>query len=238
MKDLNASKEEFVYKLFTAICNHYDFMNSMLSLNQDSRWRKFAIRKAALQSNNKALDVCCGTGKLTLALAEQVGSEGKVIGLDFCEAMLETAERAISNSPVKDIITLVQGNALSLPFNDNEFDCVITGFGLRNLPDINKALAEMYRVTRPGGKVISLELAKPTAPVLKQLYYFYFEKILPSLGKLKVGTDGLYSWLPQSLRDYPHQKEVAEIFKSHGLRNVRYYELTGGIAAVHIGAKQ
>ncbi|MGI6092932.1 MAG: demethylmenaquinone methyltransferase [Veillonellaceae bacterium] len=237
MKHLTTNKEQFVHKLFTAICSHYDFMNSMLSCNQDRYWRRFALQKAELQPGNKVLDVCCGTGKLTLGLAAQVSPAGQVIGLDFCKAMLDIAEKNISKSPVKEVITLVQGNALALPFPDNEFNCAITGFGLRNLPDINKALAEMCRVTRPGGTVISLELAKPTAPVLKQLYYFYFEQILPLLGKLKVGADGFYSWLPQSLKDYPHQKDIAVIFENHGLSNVQYFELTGGIAAVHVGIK-
>ncbi|MDD4600980.1 Demethylmenaquinone methyltransferase [bioreactor metagenome] len=237
MKNHTTDKAQFVYKLFSTIADHYDFMNSLLTLNQDHYWRKFAINKADLVSENKVLDVCCGTGKLTIGLAEKVGSNGTVIGLDFCEPMLAKAAVRISRSPVKERITLVQGNALELPYPDNEFDCVITGFGLRNLPEIEQPISEMRRVVRPGGKIISLELGKPTIPVLKQLYNFYFEQIPPLLGKFKVGKGGLYSWLPQSLKDYPNQAKVAQIFKNEGLRDVHYYNLTGGIAVVHVGVK-
>jgi len=228
--------DKFVHKLFTTIADHYDVMNSLMTLNRDKYWRNCAIREADLRPDNIVLDVCCGTGKLTFGLAEQVPN-GKVIGVDFCEAMLNKAQKALIKAHHNKRITIMQANALALPFDDNTFDCVITAFGLRNLPNVHKPIAEMYRVVRPGGKVISLELAKPSAPVFKHMYYAYFEKALPLLGKLKLGKSGFYSWLPQSLKDYPHQQEIAEIFIKNGLHNVQYKDLTGGIASIHVGVK-
>lgn len=232
----HSSDEKFVHALFTAIAGHYDLMNSIMTINRDKYWRDAVIKEADIGPDNIVLDVCCGTGKLTLSLAAKA-PQGKIIGVDFCEAMLNKADKAINKTPYKENITLIKANALKLPFDDNTFDLVITAFGLRNLPNIHQPLSEMRRVVKPGGKVISLELAKPTAPLFKYLYYTYFEKILPLLGNSKKGSNGLYSWLPQSLKDYPDQKTVADIFTLTGLRNVKYIELTGGIAAIHIGIK-
>jgi demethylmenaquinone methyltransferase/2-methoxy-6-polyprenyl-1,4-benzoquinol methylase len=126
---------------------------------------------------------------------------------------------------------------MALPFADATFDCATIGFALRNVPDIKVVLAELRRVVKPGGRVVSLELAKPGAPGLKQLYYLYFERILPLLGKLGAGVDGPYRWLPESLRLYPHQSVILDIFKEIGLNNAVCHELTGGIVAVHVGSK-
>jgi demethylmenaquinone methyltransferase/2-methoxy-6-polyprenyl-1,4-benzoquinol methylase len=151
--------------------------------------------------------------------------------------MLTVAQVNLSGHPLKDRIELVQGNAIALPFSDNSFDCATIGFALRNVPDLVKALQEMIRVVKPGGRVVSLELAKPSWPVFKQIYWLYFDKLVPLMGKFRVGIEGPYSYLPNSVKLFPHQKEIASLFSRLGLQQVACYELTGGIVAVHVGIK-
>lgn len=237
MADFTTAKEKYVHSVFAAIARRYDLMNTLLSFNRDKYWRRFAVAGTGLAPGGRALDVCCGTGLLSLELARAAGPDGRVTGLDFCREMLDVAAANIAASPYGRSVELVEGNAMALPFPDDSFDCATIGFALRNVPDIAAVLAEMRRVVRPGGTVVSLELAKPGAPVFKQLYYLYFEQILPLLGKAGVGVDGPYRWLPESLRRFPHQAEVRDIFRAVGLKEAVYHELTGGIVAVHIGRK-
>ncbi|MCS5696349.1 demethylmenaquinone methyltransferase [Desulfofundulus thermocisternus] len=229
------SKEEYVHAIFSSIAPRYDWLNTALSFNRDKYWRRFAAAQTGLRPGGCGLDVCCGTGMLTIELARLAGPGGRVIGLDFCEKMLLKGRENISKTPYSGQIQFVQGNAVDLPFPDNTFDCATIGFALRNVPDIRKTISEMARVVRPGGKVVSLELSKPSLPVFKQLYYFYFNHLVPLLGRLGVGFDGPYSYLPNSLKDFPHQEEIKELFRETGLADARYYELTGGIVAVHVG---
>lgn len=233
--DRYSSKEEYVHDIFSNIAHRYDFLNTALSFNRDKYWRRFAVARCGLKPGGRGLDVCCGTGMLALEMARAIDGRGEVTGLDFCENMLARAGENIAKSSYKGIIKLVQGNAVDLPFPDGSFDCSIIGFALRNVPDIEKTIREMARVVRPGGRVVSLELSKPSAPVFKQAYYLYFNRIVPILGKMGVGLDGPYSYLPNSLKDFPHQSEIKEMFEAEGLRDCRYHELTGGIVTVHEG---
>lgn len=230
-----SSKEEYVHDIFSKIAHRYDFLNTTLSFNRDKFWRRSAVSRCELKPGGKGLDVCCGTGMLALEMARVVGPGGKVTGLDFCENMLARAVQNIEKTPCGGVISLVKGNAAGLPFEDNSFDCAIIGFALRNVPDIAKTIREMARVVRPGGKVVSLELSKPSAPVFKQAYYLYFNRIVPMLGKLGIGLDGPYSYLPESLKSFPHQSEIKDMFEREGLREACYHELTGGIVTVHEG---
>ena len=231
------SKERFVNALFTTIAPRYDLMNTLLSFNQDKYWRRFAVRASGVGPGSAALDICCGTGELTLELAKAAGPAGRVIGLDFCPAMLAAAKEKIARSAYGARIELVAGNAAALPFDDNTFDAVTIGFALRNVDSISAVLAEMRRVAKPGGRVVSVELAKPGLPVLRQVYKIYFERLVPFFGRLATGKAGPYGWLPESLRRYPHQREVSKIFAAAGLASIRCFELTGGIVAVHVGVK-
>lgn len=232
------NKEEFVHGVFSSIAHRYDLLNTTLSFNRDKYWRRFAVEHTNLQPGGIALDVACGTGMLSIELAKKASPGGQVIGLDFCENMLAKAIENIGKTSFKNLIELIQGNAMALPFEDNTFDCATIGFALRNVPGIEGCIAEMARVVKPGGRVVSLELAKPSAPVFKQLYYLYFEQLVPLLGKLGVGKDGPYQWLPQSLKMFPHQSKIKEMFSQLGLKDATYYELTGGIVAVHVGTKE
>lgn len=230
------SKQEYVHEVFSMIADQYDWLNSLLSFNQDKYWRTFAVKQAHLLPGDVTLDVASGTGMMALEQAK-VMKIGHVIGLDFCNSMLKKAQQNIASTPYEPIIELVQGNAMKLPFADNTFQAVTIGFGLRNMSDYKQVIAEMVRVVRPGGRVVSLDLAKPKLPIFKQLYYFYFESILPFLGKIGIGVDGPYRWLPESLHDYPNQRVICEYFAQAGLKDTSYYELTGGIVAVHVGTK-
>lgn len=231
------TKEEYVRDIFDTIAHRYDLLNTILSFNCDRGWRRFTVACTGLKPGDRALDVCCGTGMLSLELARAVTPGGRVVGLDFSPAMLQVARRRLATSPCGAAVELVEGNAMSLPFDDDTFDCATIAFGLRNLPDIKGGLAEMQRVVRPGGRVVSLELAKPSRPVFKQVYYLYFEHLVPFLGRLGIGRDGPYSYLPRSLKGYPHQEEILQYFHDLGFDGAQYFELTGGIVAVHVGVK-
>lgn len=231
------SKEAFVHSVFESIASKYDRMNTILSFRRHKAWRKFAMVKMNVQTSDEALDVCCGTADWAISLSQASGN-GRVVGLDFSQNMLMEAKAKVKRIGLDDRITLIEGNAMSLPFADNSFDHVTIGFALRNVPDLRQVLAEMCRVVRPGGQVVSLELSKPTWRPFRALYFLYFQKILPFLGKLFVNRYEQYRWLPESLANFPDYEELADIFRECGLTDLDVYPLTGGIAALHIGRKQ
>lgn len=235
--DSPRKKEEYVHAMFSSIAHRYDLLNTLLSFNQDKYWRRFAVRQCGLKPGDNGLDVACGTGMLSFELARAVGPEGSVIGIDFCEEMLKIAEKNLKKTSYQGIVRFMQGNAIDLPFPDNTFDCATIGFALRNVPDIRKTIEEMARVVKPGGRVVNLELGKPSMIGFKQAYWLYFDKILPVMGRIGIGKSGPYSYLPNSVKNFPHQREIKELFTEVGLADARYYDLTGGIAAVHVGVK-
>ncbi len=229
--------EEYIQSIFTAIAKKYDVINTVLSLNQDKYWRKFAVQQAKIKPGGYALDVCCGTGMMTVELAKKVGADGHVVGLDLNSEMLDIAQKNLDGSELKGIIEYVQGNAMELPFSDNTFDCATIGFGLRNVPDLKKTLREMIRVVKPGCPVVCLEFSKPSVPLFKQVYDLYFDKFVPFLGKLGVRADGPYRYLHKTWGAFPDQKGLRDVFTRQGLENSNYYELTGGVISVHVGFK-
>ena len=160
-----------------------------------------------------------------------------MVGLDFSQNMLDVGKQKVAREGLDKQISLIQGNAMELPFEDNRFDFATIGFGLRNVPDLEQVLREMKRVVKPGGQVVCLELSKPVWQPFKSIYYFYFEHILPALGKLFAKRYEQYKWLPESLKAFPDSNQLADKFREIGLRNVHAYPLTGGIAALHMGTK-
>ena len=231
---MQQSKEERVHKVFEKIYDNYDKMNSVISFQQHKRWRKDTMRRMNVQKGSSALDVCCGTADWTIAMAEAVGPTGKVVGLDFSKNMLKIGQEKIKN--LKHV-SLIHGNAMELPFNDNSFDYVTIGFGLRNVPDYLQVLKEMNRVLKPGGIAVCLETSQPTMFGYKQLYYFYFRYVMPLFGRLFAKSYREYSWLQESARDFPGMKELANMFGKAGFTNVEFKPYSGGVAAVHIGKK-
>ena len=228
-------KEEYVHRMFSSIAGRYDRMNTVMTLSRDKYWRRFAVRQMGLNKGDRALDVACGTAMLAREMALAIGSGGRVVGVDFCAPMLEKGRENLTRWGLGTSVSLVEGDAMQLPFADGEFAGAVSGFALRNVPDIPRVLAEMARVVRPGGRVVTLELARPWVPVFKELYFLYFDRLVPLLGRLGAGASGPYSYLPRSLKGFPHQREIAKIFSAVGLKDVRYFELTGGIVAVHVG---
>ncbi|SDZ10738.1 demethylmenaquinone methyltransferase [Thermoactinomyces sp. DSM 45892] len=236
-KRTGAEKEKFVHGVFQSIAKDYDRMNTLLSFRRHKAWRKFAMKKMNVQPGQTALDICCGTCDWTLALAEASGN-GKVVGLDFSSNMLEIGRQKVQDSGRVDQIELIQGNAMSLPFEDSSFDYVTIGFALRNVPDYVQVLKEMKRVVKPGGLVVSLELSKPTWKPFRKLYYFYFQRLLPLLGKLFANRYEQYSWLPESLIAFPDYVELASVMKNEVGLEVDVYPLSAGITALHVGRKR
>lgn len=234
---MQQSKEERVHHVFEKIYQNYDKMNSVISFQQHIRWRNDTMKKMDVQQGAKALDVCCGTADWTIALADAVGTSGKVVGLDFSQNMLKIGKEKVEGLML-DQVELIHGNAMELPFPDQSFDYVTIGFGLRNVPDYMQVLKEMNRVLKPGGIAACLETSQPTMVGYKQLYYFYFRFIMPIFGKLFAKSYKEYSWLQESARDFPGMKELAVMFEKAGFKDVFYKPYSGGVAAVHIGYKK
>jgi demethylmenaquinone methyltransferase/2-methoxy-6-polyprenyl-1,4-benzoquinol methylase len=234
---MQQSKEQRVHKVFEKISDNYDKMNSVISFQQHIKWRKDTMKRMNVKSGSKALDVCCGTGDWTIALAEAVGPSGEVTGLDFSQNMLNVGIEKVKSLGLKQV-NLIHGNAMELPFPDNSFDYVTIGFGLRNVPDYLQVLKEMNRVLKPGGIAVCLETSQPTLIGYKQLYYFYFKFIMPMFGKLFAKSYKEYSWLHESARNFPGMKELARMFETAGFKDVYYKPYSGGAAAVHFGYKK
>lgn len=231
------SKEKYVHAVFESIASKYDIMNDILSFRRHKAWRKFTMKKMKVQTGDTAADICCGTCDWTIDLAH-ASESGEIIGLDFSQKMLEIGEQKLIERNLQKQISLVHGNAMQLPFEDNRFDFATIGFGLRNVPDLQQVLQEMKRIVKPGGKVVCLELSKPAFQPWKGIYFLYFRHILPLLGKWIAKRYEQYRWLPESLAAFPDYKQLARIFEEDiGLKNVEVYPLTGGIAALHIGVK-
>jgi demethylmenaquinone methyltransferase / 2-methoxy-6-polyprenyl-1,4-benzoquinol methylase len=228
------SKEQKVHQVFETIYKKYDKMNSIISFQRHIAWRKDTMKRMNVQKGNRALDVCCGTADWTIALGQAVGSEGKVYGLDFSKNMLSIGQEKVRNIPQ---IELIHGNAMELPFDDNEFDFVTIGFGLRNVPDYMQVLKEMNRVLKPGGKVVCLETSQPTTIGFKQLYNFYFRHVMPLFGKLFAKSYEEYSWLQESTMSFPNKEKLAEMFIEAGFKDLQIKSYSGGVAAMHLGVK-
>src|SRR6478735_3822974 len=219
---MQQSKEQRVHGVFEKIYKNYDQMNSVISFQRHKAWRKDTMKRMNVQKGTKALDVCCGTADWTLAMAEAVGETGEAVGLDFSQNMLKIGEEKVKNSP----------------FSNNSFDYVTIGFGLRNVPDYLQVLKEMQRVVKPGGKVVCLETSQPTMIGYRQMYLLYFKYIMPALGKMVAKSYDEYSWLQESARDVPAQKQLADMFREAGLTDVGLSDYTGGVAAMHLGYKR
>lgn len=220
-----------VTRLFGRIAPVYDRLNTVMTLGADQGWRRAAARACGLVSGGQALDVACGTGKLTVLLAAAVGPTGRVVGLDASEEMLEIARR---QSGAGDQVVFVRGDALALPFADGTFDAAAIAFGLRNLADYRRGLAEMARVVRPGGRVVCLELTHPRPRLWAALYRAAFRRWAPAAGRL-AGVAHLYQYLPESLDRFPDAPALAQLMTSVGLVAVRYRRLGLGTVALHVG---
>ncbi len=233
-----SQKERYVREMFNGIAKKYDLMNTLMTFGKDRSWRKYAIHRARITAGMNVLDVCCGTAEFTLEIARTVGPSGHVTGLDFSEQMLAVGKEKMKASDCQNRITLTQGNAMELPFPDNSFDAATVGWGLRNVPDIDKALQEMHRVVRPGGWIVSLDMAKPSAPIFKQVYWLYFNWLVPAMGKVTAKRKSAYQYLHDSSLEFDSQQQLRQRFAENGLVNTSFHNLMGGVVAVVEGQKK
>jgi demethylmenaquinone methyltransferase/2-methoxy-6-polyprenyl-1,4-benzoquinol methylase len=222
--------EPQVRAMFDRIAGFYDVMNSVMTAGLHHRWRARAADLAALAPGGRALDVACGTGDLAIELARRAGPTGEVIGSDFSEEMLV---RARAKAPE---LRWEWGNALELPYDDGAFDASTVGFGARNFSDLDRGLAEMARVVRPGGRVVVLEITTPHRPPLSTFYSVWFDRIVPLIGRL-TGEDEAYTYLPSSVKRFPGPEGLAAAMARAGLREIRWILTAGGIIALHVGTK-
>jgi demethylmenaquinone methyltransferase/2-methoxy-6-polyprenyl-1,4-benzoquinol methylase len=225
-----------VREMFASIAARYDLLNHVLSGNIDKRWRRLVAKTLyATLSNPEAniLDVACGTGDLSLTLFE-VG-QARIIGVDFCRPMLAIAAAKAAHEG--SAVPFVEGDALDLPFYDGTFDAATIAFGLRNLTSVQAGFSELLRVLKPGGRVVVLEFSKPKTPVLRSLFRFYFTKVLPLFGGWISGSKSAYQYLPDSVSRFPDQSELASLMREAGFEEVGFRNLTGGVAAMHVGTR-
>jgi len=217
--------------MFDRIAGVYDLMNSAMTAGLHHRWRARAVDAAAVGPGDAALDVCCGTGDLTLELARRVGPSGRVIGSDFSERMLDLArEKPVPPGAATPLFEWA--DALALPYDDASFDAVTVGFGARNLADLDGGLAEMARVLKPGGRLVVLEITQPTRPPLSTFFALWFDRLVPLIGRL-AGDSDAYSYLPESVKRFPPPRGLAEVMDRAGLGGIRWTVLAGGIIAIH-----
>lgn len=226
-------KRTYVRGLFTAIAPRYDLLNHLLSLNMDRRWRRAAVDRLGWEQApaGRYLDLCSGTMDLAAALGNREGFEGVVIGADFVHPMLVLGRRKSPRT------VPVAADALDLPFEEARFDGATVGFGVRNLADLDAGLREMARVLRPGARLVLLEFTTPPRQPFRSLYFFYFRRVLPAIGRLVSKHTTAYSYLPESVLAFPEPEALAQRMRQAGFTDVAYGRLTGGICAVHVGRR-
>ena len=234
-KIADPARAVYVRDMFTRIAPRYDLLNRIMTGGRDRRWRAITVAETRLPRGGTALDVATGTGDLALALARVAGPGGRVVGIDFADAMLELARRKAHRCGVS--VEFRPADALDLPFPDAGFDAVTIGFGLRNVTDIPRALAEMARVLRPGGRLACLEVTKPRVPLLAAGFYAYFDHVVPLLGAVLSPSREAYTYLPCSLRPFPDAPLLRRLMLDAGFRRVHLRLLNIGTIAVHVGQK-
>ncbi|HBI45377.1 MAG TPA: bifunctional demethylmenaquinone methyltransferase/2-methoxy-6-polyprenyl-1,4-benzoquinol methylase UbiE [Planctomycetales bacterium] len=231
-------REPRIRAMFGNIARHYDLLNHLLSLNIDRYWRWRATRLAPPAADGPILDVCTGTGDLALAYDRAAHGRLSIIGSDFCLPMLLPARDKTRRRRAADRVRFIEADTQRLPFPDDSFQLATVAFGLRNVTDTDKGIAEMVRVTRPGGRVAILEFSRPRHWFIGPLYRFYFRRVLPFIGQLvSRSRDSAYNYLPASVMQFPDGEELAAKLRGHGLIDVKWHPLTFGIATLYIGTK-
>jgi len=221
--------------MFDRIAGRYDLLNSLMTAGLHHRWRERAAERAELRPGDAALDVCCGTGDLTLELSSRVSPGGHVVGCDFSEPMLDLAREKAKQRGVEGV-RFEWADALQLPYDSGRFDAVTVGFGVRNFADRDRGLSEMARVLRPGGRLVVLEFTEPRRPPFSTFYSLWFDRIVPVLGKLTSDPEA-YSYLPESVHNFPDPRGLAEKMDAAGLERIRWTLLAGGILTIHSGIR-
>lgn len=230
-------KEKKVAEVFHSVAKNYDLMNDLMSLGIHHLWKRFTVELSHVRPGQSVLDLAGGSGDLTRLLCKKVGDSGQVVLADINSAMLHVGRNRLLDEGLFKNISFVQGNAQCLPFANNSFHCITMGFGLRNVTDKEEALRSMYRVCKPGGKLMILEFSTPTLPGLKPVYDWYSFNILPKVGKFFAQDESSYQYLAESIRMHPNQDALKEMIEKAGFEDCHYHNLSGGIVALHIAYK-
>jgi demethylmenaquinone methyltransferase/2-methoxy-6-polyprenyl-1,4-benzoquinol methylase len=226
-----------VREVFDSVAGNYDLMNDLMSGGLHRLWKRFTLTKTGLREGDIALDVAGGTADLTAGMSRQVGATGLVCLTDINAAMLDQGRRRLVNDAIVGNVAIAQANAESLPFADDTFHCITIGFGLRNVTDKDAALASMRRALKPGGRLLILEFSKPALELMEPLYEFHLFKVLPMLGRAIAKDAASYQYLAESIRMHPDQETLRDMMSGAGLEDSHYFNLAGGIVALHIGYK-
>lgn len=230
-------KEKKVGEVFHSVAKNYDLMNDLMSFGIHRLWKWFSIHVSGVRPGHHVLDLAGGSGDLTRLLSHRVGVTGKVYLADINAAMLTVGRDRLLDEGLMSNIRFIQANAECLPFADHQFDCITMAFGLRNVTNKQRALNSIYRVCKPGGKVIILEFSTPTLPMLKPVYDWYSFNLLPRLGEWFAGDSESYQYLAESIRMHPPQEELKSMIEQSGFEDCQYHNLTGGIVALHMAYK-
>jgi len=234
-KNSELSKKEQIAKMFDNISGKYDFLNHFLSMGIDVGWRKKVVKIIAKQNPESILDIATGTGDLAIMMADL--NAKKIIGLDLSEGMLAVGKEKINAKKLDNLISMIQGDSENLPFSDNHFDAITVAFGVRNFENLDKGLAEILRVLKPKGKLVVLEFSKPEGFIMKSLYGFYSNYILPFLGKLISKDKSAYTYLPESVAAFPYGKAFNKILKKIGFKAIENQPVSFGIATIYAASK-
>lgn len=230
-------KQAMVADVFHSVAAKYDVMNDLMSFGVHRLWKRFTIDMSGVRPGNKVLDLAGGTGDLTKKFSKIVGPSGKVVLADINSSMLEVGRERLTNQGYVGNIEYVQANAQFLPFEDNTFDVITIAFGLRNVTDKDEALRSMFRVLKPGGRLLVLEFSQTTNPLLKKAYDIYSFTALPLMGKLVTNDSESYKYLAESIRMHPDQETLKGMMETAGFNRVSYHNMTGGMVALHRGIK-
>ena len=226
-----------VAEVFHSVASKYDLMNDLMSMGVHRLWKRLTIEKSGVRRGQSVLDLAGGTGDLAAKFSKMVGADGQVVLGDINDSMLKVGRARLLDRGIVGNVEYVQANAECLPFPDNSFDCITIAFGLRNVTDKDAALASMYRVLKPGGRLLILEFSKPVVPGLSPVYDFYSFNILPVMGKLFANDAESYRYLAESIRMHPDQETLKEMMAAAGFERCDYTNLTGGVVALHRGFK-
>ena len=230
-------KAGLVGEVFDSVAGRYDLMNDLMSGGIHRIWKRFTIELSAIRAGQRILDIAGGTGDLASRFSDLVGADGEVVLADINASMLKVGREKLIDRGYLGNLEYVQANAESLPFEDNSFDVVTIAFGLRNVTDKPRALESMLRVLKPGGRLLVLEFSKPQNELLSRVYDGYSFRVLPALGRLVAGDSDSYRYLAESIRMHPDQETLKEMMVEAGFNRCEFYNMTGGIVAVHRGFK-